>query len=256
MPSLGELQRELARAVFELEPESAALSVRPDGLSPRDRLQVYRNNIYVSLCEALEAIFPAVRRLVGEEFFRAAAHRYIRAHPSAEGNLHGFGKGFARFLEGFAPARELVYLPDVARLEWGCHEVFHGAEHPPLELSKLAAVPPADYGRLRFVLHPASRLVGSPYPVLRIWRSNRNDPEDPGTIDLGAGEDHLLVARRDLEVTIERLSKEEFELLRLLDRGAPLESAYEKASVHAPGFDLAACLRKHVTGAVIVDFMV
>lgn len=256
MPSLGELQRNFARAVVEPAPEAAVSSVVPDGLSPHDRIQVYRNNIHVSLCEALQAIFPAVRCLVGEDFFRAVAQRYIRSHPSAEGNLHRFGEGLAGFLEGFAPARALVYLPDVARLEWTCHEVFHAAGHPPLEPSRLAAVPPADYGRLRFVLHPASRLLDSPYPTLRIWETNRSDGAESETIDLGAGRDRLLVIRRDLEVTVERLSKGELELLRQLGRGVALEPAFEAASSQAPELDLGACLRRHVAGSVIVDFAV
>ena len=62
------------------------------------------------------------------------------------------------------------YLPDVAKLEWAMDSVFHAADAVPLDLQALAAVPPEVFATLRFDLHPASRIVCSPYPILRIWR--------------------------------------------------------------------------------------
>ena len=45
------------------------------------RFAVYRNNVAVSLVEALGARFPVVKRLVGEEFFRAMAHAFVSREP-------------------------------------------------------------------------------------------------------------------------------------------------------------------------------
>ena len=44
--------------------------VNPDGAAASKRFDVYRNNVAVSLSDALEAAFPVVRKLVGDEFFR------------------------------------------------------------------------------------------------------------------------------------------------------------------------------------------
>src|SRR5262249_36772420 len=90
-----------------------------------DRLSVYRRNVLANQHDALAATYPVVRRLVGDAFFRESATRYALAHPSDSGDLHRFGAHLAAFLAAYAPARELSYLPDVARLEWAVARSFH-----------------------------------------------------------------------------------------------------------------------------------
>ncbi len=68
------------------------------------RFGIYKNNVYAHLIEALEASFPVVKRLVGDDFFRFAARSYIPRHPSRSGALLDFGGSFVEFLESFEPA--------------------------------------------------------------------------------------------------------------------------------------------------------
>ena len=143
MPGLRELQLGFAAAVLDDAGDGFARHIRAAGLTGARRLQIYRNNVALNLTGALEAAYPVVRRLVGEEFFRYAAARYIARHPSRSGDLHEFGESFPAFLETFGPVAGLVYLPDVARLEWAIHQVFHAASHPPLDASPQ---PAPDYG--------------------------------------------------------------------------------------------------------------
>src|SRR5687768_16032631 len=103
-----------------------------------ERLQVYRNNVFISLRQALADVYPVVQRLVGEEFFNQLARRFVREHPSRSGNLHDFGREFAGFLATLPDLTELPYLPDVAALEWALHEVFHEAEARPFDFSTLS----------------------------------------------------------------------------------------------------------------------
>src|SRR5690606_15015602 len=84
---------------------------------PARRFAVYRNNVVVGLVNALAARFPALQRIVGEEFFRAMAQLYVRAHPPRSRLLMEYGDGFADFIAAFEPAAELPYLADIARLE-------------------------------------------------------------------------------------------------------------------------------------------
>ena len=185
-------------------------------------MQVYRNNVFESLVGALKAVYPAVERLVGAGFFAYAADGYIRRHPPASGNLHDFGGDFAGFLTGFEPARELAYLPDVARLEWAWHRAFHAADQAPLALARLAAVPPEQYGKLRFRLHPSVQLIASDYPILRIWQVNQPEYAGNVVVNLADGGVRLLVARRELEVVIESLSAGDDALLRAFVAGRRL----------------------------------
>jgi hypothetical protein len=253
MHSLREQQLEFARAVYE---GGSALEnrVRANGLSGARRLQVYRNSIFAGLTEALRAIYPVIDRLVGGEFFEHTARHFIARHPSITGNLHDFGGEFPEFLATFPEASDLNYLPDVARLEWAYHEVFHAPDHPPLDVASLASVNPADYARLHWRLHPACRLLQSDFPILRIWQVNRDDTECMETVDLAAGGIRLLVIRRGLEVDLETLGPGEHALLRALDDGRNFVAACESTLAVEPKFDVTTCMQWHVTQSTLVDF--
>lgn len=61
------------------------------------RFAVYRNNVTVSLTEALAKRFPVILRLVGEAFFAAMARTYAESHRPASPVLLEWGKAFRTF---------------------------------------------------------------------------------------------------------------------------------------------------------------
>jgi hypothetical protein len=147
MHSLRDLQERFAEAVFNPRSYGLDLPIRENGLNGRRRLRIYCNNVFASLTEALRACYPVVERLVGVGFFAYVANRYIRSHPSTSGDLQEFGSEFPEFLEDFPTTRALVYLSDVARLEWARQYVYHALEPEVVELStRLQAVPPNGMG--------------------------------------------------------------------------------------------------------------
>lgn len=255
MLRLRELQLGFAAAVFDDEQNGFDRHIRAAGLSGVRRLQVYRNNNLLSLTGALKAVYPVVCRLVGDEFFNYAAAQYIARHPSRSGDLHEFGEFFAAFLEAFAPATELVYLPDVARLEWAYHQIFHAARHSPLDLAALAQVPAQQQGELHFQLHPAARLLESAFPILRIWQVNQEGYTGDPTVDLTEGGVKLLALRHEsLEIEFQVLEDGEFSLLCALAEGRAFATACEQALAAQPSFDLPACFSRHILQGAWVDF--
>jgi len=255
MPSLPELERRLAHAVFGGDAAGVATQIARGRFPAERHLQVYRNNVFASLTEALRALYPVVERLVGDEFFRSSAHAYIRRHPPPSGNLHDFGAAFSEFLAEFPAAQPLVYLPDVARLEWFWHEAFHAAEAEPRALARLSAVPPARHGALRFRLHPSARLLASDYPILRIWQVNQPEYRGDSVVDLAEGGVRLLVMRRGLTVAIEPLGAGEHALLSAMAAGKNFAESAEAALAVEPELDLPRSLRRRVRDATLVDFV-
>ncbi len=256
MHKLADAQREFARALFgagERETITQTL-VEPAGVDPAARLEVYRNNVFSNYRGALQAVYPAVERLVGTGFFRHACNAYIERYPSSSGDLHDFGAAFAEFLESYEHTQTLVYLPDVARLEWLYHLVFHAASHAPLDLTRFASLAPDDYAALRFTLHPAAALLRSAYPILRIWQVNQPDFTGDTSVDLGEGGDALLFTREDFVVKIERIAAAHYALLDALHGGAPLSQAVDAAVAADGQFDLQAALAHYVSAGIIVDF--
>ena len=256
MLSLRELQRGFAQSVFGWEQPLGIRSAPGEKPDASDRLAVYRNNMFSNLKEALRDVYPVVEKLVGEAFFLHAAHQFIRLYPSASGDLHQFGKGFAEFLERYPAAAELIYLPDTARLEWLIHESFHAANHAPLELTRLAQLTEAQCGLLVFTLHPACRLLASPYPVQHIWQVNQPDYHVENKVNLAEGGVNLLIRRHDYSVELQPLPLGEFAMLSRIAQGEHFTAACEAALKTEPRFDTGAFLQKFILCGALVDFRI
>jgi hypothetical protein len=236
MPPLAERQAEFAAAL--LDPALAAPSglVGPDGEDSPRRFAVYRNNVSVALTEALVANFPATRRIVGEEFFRAMALAHARSSPPTTPVLLGYGAAFADFIAGFEPAAELPYLADVAR--WAWISAHHAPDVAPLPPERLADAPGDQAGRLCFDLHPSVRIVCSRFPVLTIWRMNLEDGT-PAPIELEAGGEDALVLRPDADVEVRALPAGAAAFISALAAGRNLAAAADAGRRAAAAFDLA-----------------
>src|SRR6202790_3472515 len=79
--------------------------VGPHGKAAIKRYDVYRNNITVSLINALAATYPAVQGITGVEFFRAMARFHVRASPPTSPLLFEYGRDLPAFIEGYEHAR-------------------------------------------------------------------------------------------------------------------------------------------------------
>jgi hypothetical protein len=223
-----------------------------EGVPAGAGLATYRRNMFANLHGALASTYPVVRRLVGEAFFREAAERFARAHPPTSGDLNLYGADFAAFLADYPFARELPYLPDVARLEWACHESFHAGEASALDAAALAAVAQERQGEIRFRLHPAVRLVASAYPVVSIWEANQ--PERDGTPEISTGAEHVIVRREELAVRLGRVAPAQWRFVAALARGETLEAAVDAAAPDAAPDFLAPLLARLFAGGVLCGF--
>ncbi|WP_394687986.1 DUF2063 domain-containing protein [Hoeflea sp.] len=214
--------------------------IGPRGKAAVRRFAVYRNNVTVSLINALADIFPAVARLVGEDFFRNMARTYMANEPPQSARLFEYGQGLPAFLERFEPVAKLPYLPDVARLERCWLDAYHAADAVPLAPEALAAVPPQDLGSLRFTPHPATRIVDSQFASVSIFSASRsNSPLDqikPLTPEAG------LVTRPTDEVQIRLLPPGAAAFFEALIAGRTLGEAADQTTQQHPGFDLPSAL--------------
>ncbi len=207
------------------------------GEVPSRRFSVYRNNVHVSLVEALAATYPVTARLVGDEFFQAMAREYVGRELPKTPVMLNYGESFADHVDGFGPARVVPCLGDVARLEWAWSRAYHAADAEPAAIGSLADIPPGRVAEVVLDLHPSLRLVSSPFPVLEIWRANQDG--EAGTCGpAGEGGDVLVLRPREA-VELRRLSPGAALFLRALRDGAPIGSAYRRACAGPEEFDLA-----------------
>ncbi len=130
-----------AAALINPDHETPAVVTGPSGKAAIKRYNVYRNNVTVSLIEALAAIYPAVQRITGVEFFRAMARSHIRATPPTSPLLFEYGRDFPAFIEQYEYARSMPWLADTARVERAWLDAYHAADAGPLSAAMLGRMP-------------------------------------------------------------------------------------------------------------------
>ena len=259
MLSLREVQQAFVGAVAGALPPAEfdwlIGHIADDAAGARKRLGVYANTVRVNHRSALSATYPVVERLVGPDFFSYAAESFARSYPSRSGNLDDYGVEFPDFLDSFAPAASLPYLPDVARLELLVDQLMVAEDDSRV---RSVAAPLVAYDvRLDYTLNLTAgcRLLKSDYPIHRIWQVNQPGCEDDGPVDLAEGGARLLVRRNGFAIEIVSLERAEFAFLSAFAAGLTLGAAVASALAVDPRFDAAQSLYRRLSdGAVAVPF--
>ncbi len=224
------------RSLLLDEASPAAAALLAAALTPADRLSIYRNTSRTALTNVLRLNYPAVQRLVGEDFFAAAADIFITDEPPRMAWLDFYGAEFPEFLQRFEPAASLPYLADVARLERAVSHALHAADAEVVTPAQLAGLTETAQGSVSFVPHPSIGLLSAKYPVDAIWRAVlARDDVALAAIDLGSGAVWLLIERRAGTIEVTRLDERPWRFAEALFAGHPLSAALELAkSANAP----------------------
>lgn len=116
--SLAQLQQSFAQGL-KYQTEAEDCDIISDKFSATERLQIYRNNFVISLTEALQATYPMLLAVLGEECFDAIARYYILSHPLSEGDVSRYGSHFDDVISHFPQVTAAApYASDLARFEW------------------------------------------------------------------------------------------------------------------------------------------
>jgi hypothetical protein len=256
MRSLRESQQAFAEAVLTDDGAVPAFSTNP--ANAVERLAIYRRAIFANYRRALGATYPVVKKLVGAPFFDAAAGAFVRAHPSRSGDLNVYGGELGDFLESYAPAADLQYLPDVARLEWAIDEAGRAADDeaaPAAVLAAFSRIAPELLPGLHLALASACRTVVSPHPVLRIWQVNQSDAAADARVSLDEGGVTVLVRRDARGVSLLPIAPALCAWLAALAEGATLGAAIDAAQAIDAAFDLGAALRDCIADGTIAGIV-
>jgi hypothetical protein len=227
--------------------------INPNGIPATKRFDVYRNNVLVSLTEALSNRYPVIKKLVGDEFFQATAREFVILHPPRSPVMLHYGTSFPDFLDSFPPAASVPYLGDVARLENARRLAYHARDEQPLDPSRLEQVAPDDFDRLAFRMHPSLCLLESEYAILSIWQANSRDME------LGVAPDtsqSVMICRPHLDVEVRALPKGACAFLAALQQGQTLGAAAQTGMLANPAFDLAETLTGALSAGIFTQFQI
>lgn len=209
------------------------------------RYGVYRNNVTVSLREALAEGFPAIVKLIGRENFDHVARAFLRRSPPTSPLMMHYGAGLPDFIATLDQLGHLPYLPDVARIDLAMRQSYHAADSTGIDPTALQSLGEEALLATRFGFAPSMILLRSRWPAGTIWRYTLRGGEKP----TGGAEDVLLL-RPEYDPEPSVLGPGAAGVLLALQQGMPFGAALENA---AEEFDLAALLGLLLSGKAITS---
>lgn len=213
------------------------------------RLNVYRNNIFVSLIEALSEVFPITQALVGSDFFHALAKEYLITHPPKSPVLWEYGDSFSDFIRTFEPAKSLPYLPDLAALEHALLALTNAQEYPTLQREQIAATfsQAEEPGDLYLSLPPTTQILTSPYAIGTLYHAHMNDGAQRLNKVAINTQEYLLLIKSHLYAQLHVITLDEALFIKALLQHKKLEEALPESDE----FDLGVFLAKLIDWQVL-----
>ena len=219
-----------AQALLNPEQQAPQGVGREGGPAPK-RFAVYRNNVVVSLIEAMGQAYPSIAAIMGEANFSKVARHFISAHPPRSAMMQTYGSKFPGFLESYKPLAKSPFLADVARAERAWLIAYHAVDWPVVKPEELASA--GDPAGLVFHPHPAACLLPSDYPLFDLFNARGAWPRTG--IDLGEAQ-AVLITRPALDCMITRLDGADLAFFAALFEDATLEAAITTAMEDDEGF--------------------
>jgi hypothetical protein len=222
--------------------------VDPKGRPATKRFDIYRNNVVVSLTEALTTAFPILEKLLGAANFHTLAGVFLRAHPPTDPVLAFYGTEMPTFLSTFAPVASLPYLSDIARVELAMRRSYHAADSTQANLTPLSQTDPDALLAIRIRLAPSAELIRSDWPIHAIWR--RNTESDAPKVRMSAQD--ILILRPEFDPEPHLLPSGAGVFIEHLQQGTTLGTALDHALAAVADFDLSQTLGLLIAGQAIV----
>jgi hypothetical protein len=266
---LEELQRFLSGALRRAAPIADDLGLGEatrahvagnERLTPAEQADLYREQFWLRHIECLVEDYPGLRAIVGEGVFDALARAYLTAYPPKTPSLRDLGADLAVFAaewDGFPEGLRDAALEMLA-YEERFIDLFDGADAPPLDAAKLAALGEDAWERARVVLHPLLARLHLTHSVHLYRLAAVHATTPPPFPERRAVA--LVLYRRDRVIRYDEVDPAALALLDALAEGAPLGAACERVAAtlapsEAPRFasNVAAWFQDWTTKGFVVD---
>lgn len=195
-------------------------------LKAHQRVAIYNQQYWFRLINTMQDIFPLVVRLFGfEEFNRAIAEPYLMKYPPTHWSLTELGKYLPKWIEEHYHKEDKKLILQAASIDEAYDRLFFAGSYPVIEkmdeskMEKLLYLQPhiaifslnGDLFSYRdlFLEHKVEYWLDNPFPTLK-WGE----------------ENYFILYRSRAGIDFEKISKEEYHLLKSFEKGASLEKAF------------------------------
>lgn len=206
------------------------------GMTPDDKIAVYARGYLARLIECMEAEYPVLQRLMGEDLFDFFCRAYLVNMPSDSPDLYDLGRDFADFLEASQPgtgtgdADDAKFdLPvDIARAERAFSEVSRGRGTEEKNVGDaLAGNQMLLLFQVSLHVSPCLQLLQMRYAVIDFIKAGQHGREAPIP---EKRDNYIAVSRRNYAVSIHELEPWQWHFLNAMARDAGHIAAVETAA--------------------------
>ena len=222
-------------------------------------LRAYRANAQAQCEISLQAVYPILQQLLGEENFMRLAQDFWADMPPTRGDLAQWGGDLAAYLAQVPQLQELLqdcpFLPDVARLEYALHGAATATDAM-LDLQSFELFAQEDPSDLGLHLSPGCAVLRSAYPVVSIMQlhdAKFSDGHEAARWAIAEGvAQNALIWRRGFRPVFEAIDAAPAALMEATLQGQSVAFALDAALHQAGDFDLQAWLAASVQSGLLI----
>ncbi len=230
--------------------------IGPDKQPAPKRFSVYRNNVALSLREALEQTYPGVRKIVGTENFDILASVYFTRHPPQTPMMQAYGEMFPEFLRDFEPLQHSPFLVDLALVEKYWIDAYHASDKSVLDAAELGKIDAEQLIHTRFSPHPSSAVISSHYQLHDLFLSRDEEGECEVSYEKADSAQAVLITRPLLNVLVNKLGPAETEFFNMIINNATLGESVERAMELDTDFDVSAVIALMLSTGTMCDLSI
>lgn len=175
--SLRSLQEVFQSYLCDETPAIMQEVVADEKVAIATRLEIYKDAYEGRLTDCLRANYPNLCAYLGDEQFRLLTKSYIKNFPSPFYSIRWYGDFLAKFVADFYP--QDLHLAELTEFEWNITLAFDAADDSRLSIHDMAAVPPEQWGALRFKVHPSVQIMNCHWNTAQLWQSLTDDLDLP-----------------------------------------------------------------------------
>lgn len=214
MKTLKEIQQGFQSFLKTRNPGIEKIILQPKGMSVDDRLEVYQDDYFLRLRDALADDYVCLLEYVGEEVFTEYAKGYLAEFPPSSYSIRDLGRDFPVFLKNFDVAPETI---EIAEFEYLMLEVLFVKDSSLLSLDDLSGVTGDQWGDLRLYFQSALRKLDCEYNTPELWLSY--DEKKPIACEKLTESRMSLIWRLDRQAYFRDISSEQQVLFNGIQQG-------------------------------------
>jgi hypothetical protein len=224
-------------------------------ISAQGLMGIYQSSAIANITNSLSLSYPVIEKLVGKDFFQAMCKKYIVKHWPTSGNMDDYGEFFPSFLAEFEQVKHLLYLEDVAQLEWLFHQSSLANDKSFFDWTCLAKVTSSE--AITFLLSPSVSIMCSTMPVDKIWLMNQVNALENIELSLESDNDTFIVLfRQGLKTEMMTVDEGEFTFLQSIEKGLNFEAVVESAKAVDADIAIDHSLKKYIELGIISGFSI